>query len=209
MSGPPTGPLVSGARRPILHGMARSSQAIKRAGLAIALTVAASSAAPAQDGDAPPGLDALLGELAEPEADHARVARRVTGLWSRSGSEAMDYLLRRGRDAMEDGDWEAAIDHLTALTDHAPDFAEGYNARAQAYFRSGRTGPALADIERTLALEPRHFEALAGLGFVMIELGDLEAALIALRSAAAIHPAIPEVNDAIERLERDLEGTAA
>ena len=194
----------------MLNGMARSLQAIKRAGLAIALTVAASSAAPAQEeADAPQGLDALLGELAEPEADHERVARRVTGLWSRSGSEAMDYLLRRGRDAMEDGDWEAAIDHLTALTDHAPAFAEGYNARAQAYFRSGRTGPALADLERTLALEPRHFEALAGLGFVMIELGELGSALTVLRAAAAIHPAIPEVNDAIERLERDLEGTAA
>lgn len=189
--------------------MARLPNAIKRAVAAMVLAAVASSAAAQDEGEPPADLDALLGELAAPEADHERIARRVAGLWSRSGSEAMDYLLRRGREAMEAGDWEAAIDHLTALTDHAPDFAEGYNARAQALFRSGRTGPALADLRATLALEPRHFEALAGLGFVMIELGDMRSALAALRAAAAIHPAIPEVNDAIDRLARDLEGTAA
>ncbi len=169
---------------------------------------AAQDSAPGPDA-LPEDLGGLLGALSAPEADHERIARRVTALWSRSGSEAMDYLLRRGRDAMEEGDWDAAIEHLTALIDHAPEFAEGYNARAQAYFRSGRTGPALADLQRALVLEPRHFEALAGLGFVMLELDARESALMALRAAAAIHPAIPEVNDAIERLERDLEGTAA
>lgn len=190
--------------------MARPIRPFKRAILTMVLISVASLDAAAQEGADPPvDLDGLLAELAEPEADHDRIARRVTGLWSRSGSDSMDYLLRRGRDAMEAGDWEAAIDHLTALTDHAPGFAEGYNARAQAYFRSGRTGPALADIERTLALEPRHFEALAGLGFVMIELDDRRSALTALRAAAAIHPAIPEVNDAIERLEEDLGGIDA
>ena len=194
--------------------MAWLPDAIKRTVAALVFTSAASCAVMAQDGpeedaEPPADLDALLGELAAPEADHERIARRVTRLWSRSGSEAMDFLLRRGRDAMEEGDLDAAIEHLTALTDHAPGFAEGYNARAQAYFRAGHTGPALADLERTLALEPRHFEALAGLGFVMIELGAPEQALTALRAAASIPPAIPEVNDAIERLERDLEGTAA
>lgn len=185
------------------------SRPFKHACLAIFITLAGAFGSAAQDAGEPPAdLGGLLGELAAPEADHERIARRVRALWSRSGSEAMDYLLRRGRDAMEAGDWEAAIEHLTALTDHAPDFAEGWHARAQAYFRSGRTGPALADIRRTLALEPRQFEALAGLGFVLIEMDERESALTALRAAASIHPAIPQVNEAIERLERDLDGTA-
>jgi tetratricopeptide (TPR) repeat protein len=53
--------------------------------------------------------------------------------------------------------YEAAYDHLTALTDHAPDFAEGWNARATLLFQMGAYGPSIADIQRVLALEPRHF----------------------------------------------------
>src|SRR5690606_3470319 len=84
--------------------------------------------------------------------------------WSKSGSPAMDLLLKRGREAMEAGDLKAAIEHLTALTDHAPEFAEGWNARATAYFLAGAFGPSVDDIRHTLALNPRHFGALAGLG---------------------------------------------
>lgn len=162
-------------------------------------------AAPAAAQEAP-SLDELFDELARPESDHEAVADRIGGLWSRSGSASADLLLRRGREALEEGDAEAAIDHLTALTDHAPEFAEGFNARATAYYADGRVGEALADIVRALELEPRHFGALAGLGFVMEDLGHERDALRAFRAAAELHPEIPNVNDAIERLEQDLEG---
>lgn len=170
----------------------------------VAVLLVAASPAAAQD--APADLDALFEELARPEADHDRVADRIGAAWSRSGSATADLLLRRGRDALEEGDHEAAIDHLTALTDHAPGFAEGYNARATAYYGAGRVGEALSDIVRTLEMEPRHFGALAGLGFVMEDLGHERDALRAFRAADAIHPEMPAVNDAIERLEHDLDG---
>jgi tetratricopeptide (TPR) repeat protein len=108
---------------------------------------------------------------------------------------------------MQAGDTAAAIEHLTALTDHAPDFAEGWNARATAYFHAGLYGPSLADIQRTLALEPRHFGALSGLGLIFEELGRKEQALAAWRLAHAIHPHSPGINAAIERLEREVSGT--
>ena len=82
----------------------------------------------------------------------------------------MDLLLQRGQEAMEAGDLDAAIEHFTALTDHAPDFAEGWNARATAFFQDERYGPALADIERTLALNPDHFGALMGLAMILEQL---------------------------------------
>ena len=79
--------------------------------------------------------DALLQQLRSAEAaDAPRIERELMAAWSKSGSTAMDYLLKRGRDAMEVNDWRAAIEHLTALIDHAPDFAEAYHARAEAYF---------------------------------------------------------------------------
>jgi tetratricopeptide (TPR) repeat protein len=118
----------------------------------------------------------------------------------------MDLLLQRGRDAMEAGDLTAAIEHLTALTDHAPDFAEGFNTRATAYFQQGLYGPSLKDIARTLALNPRHFGALMGLGTIFEEMGQPQRALEAYRAAHAIHPNEPDLIGAIERLERDLSG---
>ena len=176
--------------------------------LAAALAAALLAGGPAAAQDAPEDLDGLFGELARPGADHERLADRISGLWSRSGSPAADLLLRRGREALEEGDTEAAIEHLTALTDHAPGFAEGWNARAAAFYADGRAGEALSDIVRALELEPRHFGALAGLGFVMEDLGSEGDALRAFRAAAALHPGMEPVRDAIERLEREQEGEA-
>src|SRR5690606_16678794 len=114
---------------------------------------------------------------------------------------------KRGREAMEAGDLKAAIEHLTALTDHAPEFAEGWNARATAYFLAGAFGPSVDDIRHTLALNPRHFGALAGLGQILEQSGRTRAAIGAYRAALAIHPHLDGIRNALERLERDTSGT--
>ena len=72
---------------------------------------------------------------------------------------------------MEAQEYDVAIEHLTALTDHAPDFAEGWNARATAFYLIGEYALAVADIERALALNPRHFGAMSGLAFILEEIG--------------------------------------
>jgi tetratricopeptide (TPR) repeat protein len=154
-------------------------------------------------------LDGLFEELADPGfKGWEEVEQKIWSEWSHSGSPAMDLLLERGRAAMEIGDWEAAIEHLTALTDHAPDFAEGWNARATAYYQAGQYGPSLSDIRRTLALEPRHFGAISGLAMILEELGQPEAALKAYREVLAIHPNQPNLKEKIERLDKEVGGTA-
>jgi tetratricopeptide (TPR) repeat protein len=151
--------------------------------------------------------DELLDRLAQPDLRNWRVIEdEIYMLWSRSGSATADYLLSRGRDALEAGDFDAAYNHLTALTDHAPDFAEGWNTRATLFFQANRYGPSIADIQRVLALEPRHFGALTGLGFMLEEMGRLEEAQAAFRSAQAIHPHRDEINEALRRVERALGG---
>lgn len=153
-------------------------------------------------------LDSLFAQLKEADAPQAaRLEREIWNEWSKSGSPAMDLLLQRGRDAMEAGDTRAAIEHLTALTDHAPDFAEGWNARATAYFQAGQLGPSVNDIARTLTLNPRHFGALSGLGMIFEQLGQPEKALEAYRAALAIHPHLQGVIEAVDRLEAETAGT--
>ncbi|MDG1472675.1 MAG: tetratricopeptide repeat protein [Ascidiaceihabitans sp.] len=145
----------------------------------------------------------LLEQLksAEP-SEVAPIERAIKLVWSKSGSTAMDLLLRRGRDAMEVEDWPAAIDHFTALTDHAPDFAEGWHARATAYFRAGLHGPALVDLEHTLALNPDHYEAIFGLGAMMMDLDRLTFADKAFRHVLRLHPTHESATKALEQLER-------
>lgn len=153
-------------------------------------------------------LDLLFRDLAvASESEWQSIEEDIWAEWSKSGSDSMDFLLERGRRAMRDEDWKAAIDHLTALTDHAPDFAEGWNARATAFFRAGYLGESIVDIQRTLALNPRHFGALSGLGMILEELGRPEDALEAFRAANELHPMRPDVNDAIERLETEVQDT--
>lgn len=154
-------------------------------------------------------IDALLDQLAQSsEADYPAIESNILREWSKSGSAAMDLLLERGRQAMAQGDYEAAIEHLTALTDHAPDFAEGWNALATAYFQAGDFGPSIADIRRTLALNPKHFGALAGFGIILEELGRDKQALEIYHAALAIHPHLQGVLDGIKRLEDAAAGKA-
>jgi tetratricopeptide (TPR) repeat protein len=151
----------------------------------------------------------LLHDLAGADAAAAQAAEReLLAQWRRSGSPSMDLLLQRGRDALERGDTAAAIGHLTALTDHAPDFAEGWHARASAFFHAGQYGPALADLGRALTLNPNQFEAIYGLGTILEDLGDDRRAHAAYTRAKAIHPHHEDVTSALERLEPRIRGEA-
>ncbi len=154
-------------------------------------------------------LDELFAALRAPgDTPWEAIEDQIWEQWSQSGSAALDLLLERGREAIADGDPEAAIEHLTALVENAPEFAEGWSARATAYFHADLLGPALADIAHVLALEPRHFGAIAGLGRILEETGDREAALAAFREAVAIHPHRPNLREAVRRLEAELQGTS-
>lgn len=150
----------------------------------------------------------LLQQLAEAEDPAAafKIERELQALWRRSGSASMDLLFRRGRDAMEAQDLTAAIEHFTALTDHAPGFAEGWHARATAYFHADLYGPAVADLERTLALNPNNYRAIFGLGTILETFGDEKRAYEAYLRAKAINPHFEDVTDALDRLRPGVEG---
>ena len=167
----------------------------------------AAEAAPPTDGDAA-RMDQLFAELAQPEGEGWRIAESdILRAWSRSGSAAMDLLYKRGEEALDGGDPGAAIGHLTALADHAPDFASGFHMRAVAFATEGDYGPALADLARTLQLEPRHFPALSQLGFLLEDMDQPERALDAYRQSLVINPHQQDVLDAVERLEQAETGT--
>ena len=152
-------------------------------------------------------LDALFAQLqAADDQDAVAITQNIWIEWSKSGSASMDLLLQRGQAAMAAGDAKTAIDHLTALIDHAPDFSEGYNARATAYFQIGQLGLSIADIQKTLALNPRHFGALSGLGMIFEQLNEPDKAVEVYREALTINPHLKDLRGAVKRLDAQLGG---
>ncbi|MFT4150518.1 MAG: tetratricopeptide repeat protein [Paracoccaceae bacterium] len=152
-------------------------------------------------------MDDLFSRLkSADEATAVRVEREIELEWSKSGSPSMDLLLQRGKDALDNNQPEVAIEHLTALIDHDPDFAEGWNARASAWIATGDLGPAVDDLSHALTLNPRHFGALASLGLIFEEINKPEKALEAYRAALELNPQMADVKDAAKRLEGQLAG---
>ena len=152
-------------------------------------------------------LDNLFAELLAADEDTWEdVEKQIWLEWSKSGSKAMDLLLERGRVEMEKGNVDKAIKHFSALIDHAPGFAEGWNARATAWFVVDRYGLSIADIQQTLIREPRHFGALAGLGMILERMNRPKAALQAYKEAGKVHPNRPNVKAALARLEDKVRG---
>ena len=175
-------------------------------GALVAVFVAAGALA--QENPSESQMNGWFAELADPNNTHwQRPLTDIQREWSKSGSPTFDLLLQRGQNAMEAGDLKAAIEHLTALTDLDPGFAEGWNARATAFYLAGYFGPSLSDIRHVLALNPRHFGALAGLGLILQETGHKDKAIKAFRASLAIHPHQDGIKNALDALEKEALGS--
>jgi tetratricopeptide (TPR) repeat protein len=151
-------------------------------------------------------LDALFAQLktakVEEEAD-AMVAE-IWNLWLQSGRPEIDAAMQQVVDLMGNGLSTLAMPVLDDIVARAPGWAEGWNKRATVLYVLGEHDRSLADIERVLALEPRHFGALAGIGLIRIAKGEHRAALAAFRRALAVNPFLKERFGLIPALEREV-----
>lgn len=163
---------------------------------------------PATSAYAESRAERLMNDLSQAEdaTSAQRLEKQILDEWSKSGSPAMDLLLKRGRDALEINDFAAAAEHFRALTDHAPEFAEGWHGLALAYYRAERLGPAMDALERVLVLNPQHFAALRGIGALQEEIGRPVLAYEAYERVLVLRPHDPDVIKAMERLERTVKG---
>jgi len=140
-----------------------------------------------------------LHELDDPR-EAQQIERAIWQVWSETGSDTADLLLARGVRAMNDQDFELAMDAFTALITLEPDFAEGWNKRATLHFIMGNFEASIADIDRTLELAPRHFGALSGLGQIYTLMERPKEAIQAYRRALAANPFMRGARATIEAL---------
>ncbi len=157
-----------------------------------------------------PSLDGLFGQLREVSdpATARGIEAEIWGLWTTHEDEAINGLMEQGLFAMARRDYIEALGVFEVMVDQAPSFAEGWNKRATVHWRLGNHQDSLADIARTLALEPRHFGALSGRGLVYTELEEWDLALDAFEAALAVNPTMrgPRTNaEAIRHLLQNRE----
>ncbi len=154
-----------------------------------------------------PRLNDLFAELKTTQTmgDIAGIEAQIWHLWSLSSDAAIDRILAGGTAAMNHRQFDAALTSFNTVIEMRPNFAEGWNKRATLYYLIGEYERSIADVERTLALEPRHFGALSGLGLVNLALERPAEAMTAFEAALAVHPHMPHAKKMIERLHPILE----
>ncbi len=164
----------------------------------------------AQRGDQVRGLDFLFEALkVAPDADSAKhIENRIWALWLASGSDTATLLMTRVKTAVDGKDTDLAIKLLDSIIELRPDYVEAWNRRATIRFVQKDYVRAMADIRQVLALEPRHFGAISGLGMIMQEFGDDKRALDAFRRAVQVHPHLQRIPDLIKTLTEKVEGRA-
>ena len=136
----------------------------------------------------------LFAELkaAPTEVAGREIAGKIWQSWSTAPDPMAQDFLDRGSQRIAWSDFDEAERLLSELVAYCPDFPEGWNQRAFARYLAGDLDGALADIERTLALEPRHFGALAGKALTLFRMGEDALGHLALSEAVAIHPWLSE-----------------
>ncbi len=148
----------------------------------------------------------LVKALRDPDEDtrdHAELA--LWRIWARSGDDDVDRLYQTGVEQMNAGDLQQSIVTFTRIIELRPDFAEGWNKRATAYFLDGELRKSLADCDEVIKRNPYHFGALAGYALIYIRLEYYDRALEYSRRALEINPNMEGVRRNIDLLERLLE----
>ncbi|HVZ69249.1 MAG TPA: hypothetical protein VG891_07275 [Rhizomicrobium sp.] len=153
-------------------------------------------------------LDNLFSELAKAESaqDAEPIESQIEALFLQSGSPTVDLLITRSQSALKSGDAETARKVIDSVTNLAPDFAEGWHLRAQLQMAAGDDAGAMISLQKTITLNPREFNALAHLADMLEDYGDKKAALATYRRVQKLDPANDDVNRAVRKLSREVEG---
>ena len=167
------------------------------------LLLAGFAAAPAPGRQDDPRLDDLFQELktSQTPMDAQLYEDAIWRVWLQTGDDDLDRLMREGNLAMTTGRTDVARARYDEVIRRAPDYAEGWNKRATLHYLLHNFEASIADVERTLELEPRHFGALSGLGQIRDALDQPAEALEAYERALSLHPFLLGARERIRQIQ--------
>ncbi len=144
--------------------------------------------------------------LQDPDAEVRILAEQALWLiWSRSGDPEIDALFRRGVEQLQRRQVPEAIATFTDVIARKPEFSEGWNKRATAYYVAGDFERSLADCDEVMKRNPKHFGALSGYGLIYLQLGKPEEALSYFERALAVNPNLAGIAEAARAIQQFLE----
>ena len=122
-------------------------------------------------------------------------------IWLQHENQDVMRLMEMGTQRMNYQRFNDALLIFSQIIENYPEFAEAWNKRATLYYIVGDLQASLEDIEKTLALEPRHFGALSGLGLVYVQRNELTKARETFEKLISIHPHSPNALENLRQVE--------
>jgi tetratricopeptide (TPR) repeat protein len=175
----------------------------------VGLLVSAAGAEPALADQDDPRLGGLFRRLqsASDAAEARALEQRIWRVWLEADDAGLNRLMQQGIAAIQSRQYATALQAFDRMVEQAPEFAEGWNKRATVHFLMGNWRASVRDIQQTLALEPRHFGALFGLGLIYDALEQPAAALRSFEATLALNPHSESTREKVEELREQLRGS--
>ena len=130
------------------------------------------------------------------------IAQQIWMLWSTHPTDQkLTSILDEGSRLIQDQQLNRAINVFTEAIELDPTWAEAWNKRATVFYMVGEFEKSQDDIDKVLAIEARHFGALAGQGLVNIQLKNYEKAILSYEQAKEIHPSMQSPEIMIRQIE--------
>jgi tetratricopeptide (TPR) repeat protein len=151
-------------------------------------------------------LDSLFGNLLiTADLPTIRAAEnQIWEIWLQHENSDVEQIMQMGIQRMNYQRYSEAMLIFNQVITSYPDYAEAWNKRATLQYLIGNLDNSIADIEKTLELEPRHFGALSGLGLVYIQRNELNKAKKAFEDLIKIHPNSPSARQNLDLVNKKL-----
>jgi tetratricopeptide (TPR) repeat protein len=191
--------------------MGRIKLAAMRTALALLLLLAPGAVLAAEKPPMPQSvtsdqqLFAQLKQANSPEDAHP-IEQKLIAMFRASGSPSVDLLVLRAQTAMSAADNKTAKQLIDAVTNIAPNYAEGWHMRAGMEQAAGDDTAALVSLQKVVLLNPKHFAALNELADMLQDYGDKAGALKLYRRALDLDPQLEGAANKVRELTQSVEG---
>ena len=132
------------------------------------------------------------------------IENEIWEIWFAHPNNDVEQLMQMGVARMNGNRQPEAMLIFNELIGSFPKYAEAWNRRATLHYVLGNYEESISDIENVLALEPRHFGALSGLGLVYLRINQLTKAKQAFEALIKVHPNSPNARENLRKINEDL-----
>ena len=148
-------------------------------------------------------LNKLFNELKSNKANTAYdTEQQIWILWSTHPTDKkLTERLEEGSQFVRNQQLNKAKEIFTEVINLDQNWAEAWNKRATVLYLLGEFQLSQNDIDKVLALENRHFGALAGQGLVNIQLKNYEKAIRSYQKAQKIYPSMKSPKIMIKQIK--------